>query len=546
MARNFVESMHKDSKNRTQYVEVVVVDGSNTTTVRVVTDFLTKSYSNVTASFLGSNGFVHKIGSPMSLPVSPSKVLSHFASLSNLSAALTAEQVKLDDMDVMTLLAPVDSGFRKFPFFANLTDRLHLLTLQSHLIYPAGRIFSTDVVQSKGKTVNTSSGLELEITVDGDRVGFKSTSDASDETHVIVADILTDNGVIHLVDSVLRPILDTKDNSAVDNIFLNERLSGVAQLIADTPTFLDFLKTAKNITLFAPQTLPSDLSSSAVTVEALLAYHTLDAEVMSGDLKMGKNLVATRLADPEYVHLKNATQSLFVVASNTSVQLQSTYPADNVNVTYANLACAGNNVIHIVSAPAQVPQDTIPTLHAGEFAFLGNAFGNNSEFAKMVNGYEPNQFDNHTIKYTIFAARDSAYSSLSAEANTTELSVLQDQVLMGRALSSEFLELLLQHNGSHTITMLSGRNVTAELKGDDIYVAGWKVIETDILTANGVIHILEGAVGESSSSSSGLSAGVLAAIIVGGVAFLGLLCYCFFMKGEDGSDEETQPFARIP
>jgi len=117
---------------------------------------------------------------------------------------------------------------------------------------------------------------------------------------------------------------------------------------------------------------------------------------------------------------------------------------------------------------------------------------------------------------------------------------------MGRVLSSEFLEFLLQHNGSHTITMLSGRNVTAELKGDDIYVAGWKVIETDILTANGVIHILEGAVGESSSSSSELSAGVLAAIIVGGVAFLGLLCYCFFMKGEDGSDEETQPFARIP
>jgi uncharacterized surface protein with fasciclin (FAS1) repeats len=560
--KNFVQSVYEDSKKRPQYVEVVVVGSGNSTTVRVVTDFVAQTYANVTGSFAGSNGFLHIIENPMSLPKSPSQVVTELAALSNLTAAVVSQNLAaaLDDMDVLTLLAPVNDGFANFPFFANLSNALQVETLQSHIITSPVPVFSTDVIQANGAVINTTAGLELRIEVDGDRVGFVSPEDSSDLTFVVLADVVTSNGVIHIVDAVLRPLMNTVDNNVVDNLFLDERLSSLASLIADSaPQFFEQLRTAENITVFAPQNLTSASMLGISEVEALLEYHTLDTEILSSQLKMGQNVATTALQDQvpnsegksEWVRLDGAPQNLFVMVSNNSgnvsVQLQSNYPSNNVDVVVPNVESANNVVIHIVSSPAQVPVDTVQTLRAGGFGFLADSFGNNTELAKMVNGYRPNEYNNDTSKFTIFAARDSAYSRLSANANTTEVSVMQDQLLLGRSLSGEIADLLAQLNGSMVVQMVSGRNITVKLKGEHIYVDGWKVIETDVLTANGVIHVLEGAVGASpAKTTDGLSAGVLAAIIVGGVAFLGLLCYCFFMKGEDGTAEETQPFARIP
>jgi len=552
--KNFVQSVFEDSKKRPQYVEVVVVGSGNSTTVRVVTDFVAQTYANVTGSFAGSNGFLHIIENPMSLPKSPSQVVTELASLSNLTAAVVSQNLAtaLDDMDVLTLLAPVNDGFANFPFFGNLTNALQVKTLQSHIITSPVPVFSTDVIQANGAVINTTAGLELRIEVDGNRVGFVSPEDSSDLTFVVVADVVTSNGVIHIVDAVLRPLMDTVDNNVVDNLFLDERLSSFASLIADSaPQLLEQLRTAVNVTVFAPQNLTSASMLGISEVEALLEYHILDTEILSSQLKMGQNVATTALKDEEFVRLDGAPQNLFVMVSNNSgnvsVQLQSNYPSNNVDVIVPNVESSNSVVIHIVSSPAQVPVDTVRTLRAGGFGFLADSFGNNTELAKMVNGYRPNEYNNDTSKFTIFAAKDSAYTSLSSTANTTALSVMQDQLLLGRSLSSEIADLLAQLNGSMVVQMISGRNVTVELKGEDIYVDGWKVIETDVLTANGVIHVLDGAVGTSpAKATDGLSAGVLAAIIVGGVAFLGLLCYCFFMKGEDGTAEETQPFARIP
>jgi uncharacterized surface protein with fasciclin (FAS1) repeats len=543
--KNFVQSVYED-QSRPQYVEVVVVEEGNTT-VRVVTDSVAQTYANVTRTFLGSNGFVHLLAAPMSLPKSPSDVLAALPqSLSNLTSAVVALNLAatLDGMDVLTLLAPVDSGFANFPFFANLTNGLQVQTLQSHIITSPTPVFSTDVIQSNGAIINTTSGLALEIKVDGDNVGFVSPTDSSDMTYVVVADVITTNGVIHIVDAVLRPITDSSANNAVDNLFLDERLSSFASLIADSaPAFLETLKTAENVTLFAPQNLTASSMLGISEVEALLDYHKLNMEIMADQLKEGQNVATTSLNNSEFVRLDGAPQNLIVMVNNGSVQLHSTYASNDVDVTFPNLVSANNVVIHVVSSPAQVPTDTVSTLRAGGYSFLAESFANNTELAKMVNGIRPNQYNNDTSKFTLFAAADEAYSSLSAEANSTELTVLQDQLLLGRVLSGD---LLAQLNGTLNISMISGRNVIIELKGADLYVDGWKVLETDVLTANGVIHILEGAVGTSAPVSDGLSAGVLAAVIVGGVAFLGLLCYCFFMKGEDGSAEETAPFARIP
>lgn len=549
LQKNFKESVYQDEYNRPQYVEVVVVDAGSATTVRVVTDFVARKFANVTKSFAGSNGFVHILESPMSLPKSPSEVLGIMsATLSNLTAAVGRENLikVLDDMDVLTLLAPVDSGFANFPFYSNLTDGLRVLTLKSHILTSPTPVFSTDVLQAKGAIINTSSGLELKIEVDGERVGFVYPKDDSDATYVLMADVVTSNGVIHIVDSVLRPLIDPASTNVVDNLFLDERLTDFASLIADSaPEFLQKLQNAKNATLFAPQNLTAVAMLAISEIEALLEYHTLDREILSSQLKMGQNVATTTLADKEYVRLDGAPQNMIVEASNSSVTLHSTYAAEDVNVTFPNLVSANNVVIHVVSSPVQVPYDTIPTLRAGGYEFLASSFANNTELAKMVNGVRPNGFNTTSSMFTIFAASDKAYSSLSSEANETALSVMQDQILAGRVLSGELADYLAANNDSVVITMVSGRNVTVELKDGEIYVGGWKVLEADVLTANGVVHVIEGAVG-TSPSSSGLSAGVLAAIIVGGVAFLGLLCYCFFMKGEDGSSEENQPFARIP
>ena len=96
-----------------------------------------------------------------------------------------------------TVFAPTDEAFAKIPkadLDALLMDKSKLTAVLTYHVVP-GKILSKDIKPGKAKTVQ---GSELTIAKTNGGV----TVDAA---KVTAADIVADNGVIHVIDTVLMP-----------------------------------------------------------------------------------------------------------------------------------------------------------------------------------------------------------------------------------------------------------------------------------------------------------------------------------------------------
>jgi uncharacterized surface protein with fasciclin (FAS1) repeats len=119
-------------------------------------------------------------------------------SFKTLAAALTAAGLvdTLKGKGPFTVFAPTDEAFAKIPkadLDALLKDKAKLTAVLTYHVVP-GAVMAKDVKAGKVKTVQ---GSELTITTTGGVM--------VDKAKVTKTDITADNGVIHVIDSVLMP-----------------------------------------------------------------------------------------------------------------------------------------------------------------------------------------------------------------------------------------------------------------------------------------------------------------------------------------------------
>ena len=115
-----------------------------------------------------------------------------------LAAALTAAGLidTLKGKGPFTVFAPTDEAFAKIPkadLDALLKDKAKLTAVLTYHVVP-GKVMAKDVKAGKVKTVQ---GSELTIST---AYGVKV-----DNATVVKTDIAADNGVIHVIDSVIMP-----------------------------------------------------------------------------------------------------------------------------------------------------------------------------------------------------------------------------------------------------------------------------------------------------------------------------------------------------
>jgi len=119
-------------------------------------------------------------------------------SFKTLAAALTTAGLvdTLKGKGPFTVFAPTDDAFAKIPkadLDALLKDKAKLTSVLTYHVV-AGKVMAADVKAGKVKTVQ---GSELTISTSG---GVKV-----DNANVVKTDITADNGVIHVIDTVVIP-----------------------------------------------------------------------------------------------------------------------------------------------------------------------------------------------------------------------------------------------------------------------------------------------------------------------------------------------------
>lgn len=247
--------------------------------------------------------------------------------------------------------------------------------------------------------------------------------------------------------------------------------AGLTDVLSGTGPFTVFAPTNSAFAKLDPATF-NNITSSPTLLTALLQYHVVSGNVMSGDLSNG--MVATLLSGKSLdINIDNG-----VVINGSS------------KVTTADVE-ASNGVIHIVDE-VLIPDDfvaqTIVQIAAG-----------NPDFSTLVTILSlPEMADllqaanDPTADLTVFAPTNDAFAALLSALGKTELSelpvnlvkeIVQYHILGSAVMSSELSE-------GEVETLLPGESVTVDLS-DGVKINDSKVVIADVQAINGVIHAVD-------------------------------------------------------
>jgi uncharacterized surface protein with fasciclin (FAS1) repeats len=237
-----------------------------------------------------------------------------------------------------TVFAPTDDAFAALPegtIDALLAD---IPTLSDILLYHVveGKVMAADVVElSNAMTLN---GQYVDIAVEDGKVMV-------DGAEVILTDIETSNGVIHVIDAVILP----ESRDIVDIAVEDGRFTTLVAAV-QAADLVDTLKGEGPFTVFAP-TDEAFAALPAGTIDALLAdipaltdillYHVVPGKVMAADVVGLDGQSAGTALEGQSIDIK--------------IDMGNVYLNEDVQVIITDIE-ASNGVIHVIDAVLLPPQ----------------------------------------------------------------------------------------------------------------------------------------------------------------------------------------------
>lgn len=391
-----------------------------------------------------------------------------------------------DETGTFTVFAPTNAAFAELlgvigqASADDIPEDVLLSILQYHVL--ASEVYAENL--SDGLTATTLNMEDIMVAADGNSFTISGAA-------INTADVMTSNGVVHIMDNVLVPPSSAMFvNTIVEPAYFNKNFTTlVAAVKAASPAILDALLTADGYTLFAPT---NDAFAAAgitelpdqATLDAVLTYHLVQGVVMSSGLP------ATDVAAPAAIttfggsdfYLTNKGDGVFI-NGNTQVTVVDIDPA-------ASGSKAMDNVVHVINRTLIPPtQDIVAIAIAGGFTELAAAL-TEAGLVSTLQGDGP---------FTVFAPTDLAFDALYEllEVNGPEQvddtlleAVLLYHVLGLRAFSTDLEDQLMPTTvGGSTFTINvseSGVSISDGGSSTDASVTGFNVLGT-----NGVIHIID-------------------------------------------------------
>ena len=240
------------------------------------------------------------------------------------------------------MFAPTDDAFIALAGALNATaeDLLALPELADILLYHAVGATALSSDLSDGQTITTLNGADVTVTINNDGIFIN-------DAQVTVADIVADNGVVHVIDAVLIPptpepagtVVDIVVNSEVHNILeaavieadLAGALSGDGPFTVFAPTDDAFIALAA-----ALGAAPEDLLALPQLTDILL-YHVVGAAALSTDLADGQTIATLNGADV-----------------TVSIECDGSIFINDAQVILADII-ADNGIVHVIDAVLTPP-----------------------------------------------------------------------------------------------------------------------------------------------------------------------------------------------
>ena len=429
---------------------------------------VTVSNANVTTpDVLASNGIIHVIDKVMIPPVDiPSTAQTTGIHNSLVAAVIQAELLAtLQGPGPFTVFAPTDQAFADAGIdLAALDTPEGKATLSDILLY---HVVGADVPAAnvtECMTADAVNGQPLAFTVDGGVM--------VNDANVVLTDVISSNGLIHVIDKVLTPTDTPNDiprtaqctglhNSLVAGVIqaeLLETLQGTGPFTVFAPTDQAFIDAGIDLAAL-------DTPEGKATLSDILLYHVVGADVPAANVTecMTANAV-------------NGQPLAFTVDGGVMV--------NDATVTLADVSTS-NGIIHVIDkvlTPTDTPNDIPRTASCtGSHASLVSAVVQ-AELLETLQGTGP---------FTLFAPTDQAFADAgidlaaldTPEGKAALSDILLYHVVAGSVPSSAVTECM-------SADAVNGQPLAFTVNGG-VMVNDATVTLADVSTSNGIIHVID-------------------------------------------------------
>ncbi len=447
-------------------------------TVSITNDGVFINNAQVTvADITTDNGVVHVIDAVLIPPTTTVvDVIVNSPDHNTLETAVLAAglETALSGDGPFTVFAPTDDAFAALPAeLLNAPQGLLTNVLLYHVL--AAEVLSTDLMD--GMTATTLLGADITVSINNDGVFIN-------DAQVTVADIQTDNGVVHVIDAVLIPpppsVVEIIASSPVHNILETAVLAaGLETALSGEGPFTVFAPTDFAFAALPDGTIDALLADPQGILTDILLYHVAGANALSTDLSDGQTITTLNGKD---VTVTINSNGVFI---------------NDAQVVFADIV-ASNGVVHVIDAVLTPPTTTVvdvivdsPVHNTLEAAVLA------ADLAGTLSGEGP---------FTVFAPTDDAFAALPAgtiDALLADPQGLLTEILLYHVVGAEVLSSDL--SDGQTAMTLNGQDLTVSITNDGVFINDAQVIVADIVTDNGVVHVIDAVLLPSTSSTGDIS-----------------------------------------
>ena len=328
------------------------------------------------------------------------------------------------------------------------------------------------VVSASVPSADVKDGM-MATTVNGDKIKFTVSNGAVSvgAAQVTTPDVLSSNGIIHVIDKVLMPPVDIPATAQTTGIH-NSLVAAVIQ--AD---LLPTLQGPGPFTVFAPtdqaftdagiDLASLDTPEGKQQLSDILLYHVVSAEVPA------KNVSDCMLADAA-----NGQPLSFTVGDGVMV--------NDANVTLTDVITS-NGLIHVIDKvlmPTDSPRDIPRTAQCTGVHDSLVAGVIQAELLSTLQGPGP---------FTVFAPTDQAFIDAGinlAALNTEEGKATLTDILLHHVFISDSIWASQIEDGQ-MVSMANGDNITLSKADGTIMIGDSTVTGADVLVSNGIIHVVD-------------------------------------------------------
>jgi transforming growth factor-beta-induced protein len=407
-------------------------------------------------------------GSPTDKSKSIAEIASETPGLSTLVTALQSAGLveTFSGEGNFTVFAPTNEAFAALPagvLGALLADQEALTKILTYHAL-ASKVVSGDLVSGKN-FARTMQGANAVVLVEDSTVTVNKAA-------VVTADIMANNGVIHVINQVILPpetlfdLAYTSENhttlvAAVEAASLESALNGDDKLTVFAPTNTAFAA--------LPSGVLESLLADIPALTKILTTHVVGGAISSSDIQDGRSW-ATTLSDASLAIEKGDTVTI--------------YGENSVRVTTADLA-ATNGYIHVVDSVI-LPPSSIAALarSTSDLSVLTGALESTGLYEALADSDK---------SFTVFAPRNAAFQPLIDDGTIASLTQEQlSEILLFHVIDSVVLSSDIEGT-VNAETLLEGAKLSVSADDSGVQVNGTvNVVQADIRASNGVVHVVDG------------------------------------------------------